>query len=152
MPSTTVRKVATGIAGVTGTGSLGITVTALTRIASAHTAPTGIWIMSAALAAATVLLVSSGLVLDYRRARLEIAVWAEQARSKAELEKIRLEMYRVLVEKSAGEPASAASYRNLILADALHLAVEQNGVQPADRTHGQLYAPRDDGGDVEPER
>ena len=48
-------------------------------------------------------------------------------------------MYRVLVEKSAGEPGSAADYRDLILADALHLAVEQNSVRPADRTHGQLY-------------
>ena len=37
-------------------------------------------------------------------------------------------MYRVPIEKSAGEPGSATDYRDLILADALHLAVEQNGV------------------------
>jgi len=77
-------------------------------------------------------------VLDYRRARLEIAARAAETRSRAELDAARLAMYRTLVEKSAGEPASKAQYRELFLADALHLAVEQ-GVKPADRTHGRLY-------------
>jgi hypothetical protein len=48
-------------------------------------------------------------------------------------------MYRVLVEKSAGEAGSAADYRDLMFADALHLVVEQNNVRPAGRTHGHLY-------------
>ena len=134
MPST--GKV---IAGVTGTGSLGVIATALIRTASAHAAPTAIWIVLAALSAATVLVAGLSLVLNYRRDRLEIAARAEDARAQAERKRSRLEMYQTLVEKAAGELASAASYRDLILADALHLAVEQNGTRPADRTHGRLY-------------
>lgn len=132
-------KVAAGIVGVTGTGSLGMSAAALIRATSAHAAQTGMWIVLAALSAATVLVAGLGLVLDYRRDRLEIAARAEEARAQAEQKKARLEIYQTLVEKAAGEPASAASYRDLILAAALHLAVEQNGVRPADRTHGRLY-------------
>jgi hypothetical protein len=139
MPSTKAGKVAAGIAGVTGTGSLGVTVAAVTRIAAAHAVPIGIWIVLAALSVATVVVAGLGLVLDYRRDRLELETRARAEQAQADREKTRLEMYRTLVEKSAGEPASAASYRSLILADALHLAVEQGNVRPADRTHGQLY-------------
>ena len=140
MLSTTAGKIAAGTAGITGTGSLGITVAALARISSARTMPTGVW-AGMALAAATLSLAGLGLILDYRLARLEIATRADGARSQAELEKTRLETYKGLVERSAAQPKSAASYRDLILADALHRAVE-NGLLPADQTHGQLYATR----------
>jgi len=80
-----------------------------------------------------------GLVLDYRRDRLEIAARAEDARAQAEQKKARLETYQTLVGKAAAEPANAAIYRGLILADAQHLAAERDGVRPADRTRGQLY-------------
>jgi len=137
--ATTTGKIAAGIAGLTGTGSLGVTAAALARLASAHAVPAGIWVALVSLSAATVMVAGLGLVLDYLRASLEIAARAAEARSRAALEGSRLAMYQTLVEKSAGEPASAACYRELIIADALHLAVEQKGVQPADRTHGQLY-------------
>jgi hypothetical protein len=137
--STTAGKIAAGIAGMTGTGGLGITAAALVRLASARTVPAGMWVVLASLWAATVMVAGLGLVLDHCRATLEIAARDREARSHAELQGVRLTMYRVLVEKSAGEPGSAADYRDLILADALHLAVEQNSVRPADRTHGQLY-------------
>jgi hypothetical protein len=58
------------------------------------------------------------------------------------LEAARLAEYRTLVEKSAGEPGSAAHHRELFPADALHFAVE-HGARPAGRTHGQLYGTRD---------
>lgn len=48
-------------------------------------------------------------------------------------------MYRVMLEKSATDPANAASYSELIKALALYLSVEQNGAQPADQTHRRLY-------------
>ena len=152
MVTTTTRKIVAGIAGMTGTGGLGITITALARYASAHTVPVALWVVLASLLAATVLLAGLGLVLGYFRARLEIAVRDREARATAELRAARLAMYRALVEKSAGEPGSAACYRALILADALHMAVEQNGVQPADRTHRGLYGihaadPAKEGGD-----
>jgi len=92
------------------------------------------WVVMAVLAAVTAGVASLGLILNYWQKKLEIE-------SAAELEKNRQEMYRSVLEKSAGEPASAGSYRELIIADALHLAVERNGVRPTDRTHGQLYRP-----------
>lgn len=141
MLSTTVGKIAAATAGITGTGSIGITVATLARIASSRSVSPGVWCGLAALTAATVSLAGLGLILDYRLGRLEIATRAGEARSQAELRKARLETYRVLVEKSADRPENAASYRDLILADALHQAVE-NGVLPADETHGQLYMPR----------
>lgn len=64
-----------------------------------------------------------GLVLDYRQKKLEIE-------SAAGLEKNRQDMYRAVLEKSAGDPGRAADYRQLILSDALHLRVERTGVQP----------------------
>lgn len=141
MLSTTVGKISAGAAGITGTGSLGITAAALSRVASARTVPPGVWIGLAALTAATVSLAGLGLILDYQLGRLEITARADGARSQMDLEKTRLETYRVLIEKSAGQPEDAASYRDLILADALHQAVE-NGLLPADQTHGRLYTPR----------
>ena len=142
MLATTTGKVAAGIAGMTGTGSLGITAAALARLASAHAVPAGAWIALVSLSAATVLVAGLGLVLDHLLARMEIAARAAEVHSRSVLEDSRLAMYRTLVEKSASESASAAYYRDLFIADALHLAVEQNGVRPADRTHGQLYGTR----------
>jgi hypothetical protein len=127
------------IAGLTGTGTLGFTVAALARASWAHGVPAGMWAVLAALAALTVATAGLGLVLDYWRDRLELKARAQDAQALASGKQARLELYRALVEKSASEPARAASYRALILADALHLAVEQNGVRPADRTHGQLF-------------
>lgn len=129
-------KITAGIAGAAGTGNLGVTLAALIRPAAAHVLPTGIWIVLAVLSSATVLIAGLGLVLDYRRGRLELGAQAEE-------QKTRLEMYQTLVEKASGEPGNASSYRDLILADALHLAVEQGAVQPADQTHLRLYATRD---------
>jgi hypothetical protein len=136
VPSMTAGKVAAGIAGATGTGTLGVTVAAMGRMAWARALPAGMWAVLAALVVTAAML---GVVLDYWRDRLELKARAEDAQARAEQGKVRLELYRLLVEKSADGPESAASYRALILADALHLAVEQNGVRPADRTHGQLF-------------
>lgn len=118
MLSTTAGKIIARIAGMTGTGGLGITAAALVRITSAHAVPTGIWVVLASLWAATAVVAGLGLVLDYCRAKLEIAARDQEARSHAELQGARLAMYRTVIEKSAGEPASAADYRDLILADA----------------------------------
>jgi hypothetical protein len=138
----TTGRIAAAIAGVTGTGGLGVTTAALVRVTSAHAVPAGLWAALAVLTGAAAAVAALGLLLDYRRGRLEIAARAEDARAQADREKGRLEMYQALVEKAACEPANAAGYRGLILADALHLAVERNGVRPADRTHGLLYDTR----------
>ena len=102
----------------------------MTRIASAQAVPTGIWAVLAWLSATTVAVAGLSLVLDYERAKLEIEARVGVVRSRADLERARLMVYRGLVEKSAEAAGTAASYRDLVLADALHLAVEQNDVRP----------------------
>lgn len=125
------------VAGVVAGGLSAVTV--VCRAASYHDLPAAAWMTLATLTAGSVLITVVALILDYRRARLEIAASTTESRARAMLEMRRLEMYQDLVTKAAGEPASAARYRELIIADALHLAVEGGEVHPADRTHGHLY-------------
>jgi hypothetical protein len=100
-----------------------------------------LWIVSAALVGAAALISSLSLILDYRLKKLTAQNQDKQATAAAELQKERLAIHRTVLEKAAGEPGSAASYRELIIADALHLSVEQNGSRLADRTHERLYGP-----------
>jgi hypothetical protein len=113
---TTGKLAAAGIAGTTGAGSMAVLVEALARITTSRAAPGGMWAAMAVLITVTTVMACLGLILDHLQRRLEIG-----------LEKSRQEMYRAVLEKSAGEPGSMASYRELILSDALHLAVERNG-------------------------
>jgi hypothetical protein len=140
VPSTTLSKITAGLAGVTGTSSAGISVFAVLRMTQAHAVPPVAWIALVASAVTTVLLGGLGLVLEFKLRKLDAVARHAEAQSEAELKKIRFEAHRVLLEKAAGEPQNAQSYRDLILADALYLSVEQNGTQPADKTHGQLYS------------
>jgi hypothetical protein len=135
VPSTTLGKIAAGIAGTTGTGSLGISALAVFRMSSAHAVPSGMWATLVALSAATVLVSSLGLILEYLLKKLEVEARNREAQAAAELKKTRLEMYRTVLEKAAGEAGSTQNYRELILADALHLSTEQNGVHLADQAH-----------------
>lgn len=140
MPSVSISKATAGIIGGTaGTGGLGTTAFALSRLATGHPIPPGLWVVSAALVAASALITSFSLVLDYRLKKLLVQAEGTQAATAAELQKERLAIHRTVLEKAAGEPTSAANYRELIIADALHLSVEQNGSQLADRTHAHLY-------------
>jgi hypothetical protein len=139
VPSTTLGKIAAGIAGATGTGSAGVSVFAVFRMSSAHDVPDGMWVALVALAAATGLVSSLGLILEYRLRKLDIEARSKEAQSAAELRKAYQEIHRAVLEKAAGEPGSADSYREIILANALYLSVEQNGVQLADKTHQHLY-------------
>jgi hypothetical protein len=145
LPSTTSGKIAVGIAGATGTSGLGVTAFGILRISSAHPVPTGLWVALAILIATTALISSLGLIFEYKLKKLGVEAQGREAQSAADLQKARLEMHRTVLEKAAGEPESAQSYRELIIADALHLSVEQNGARVADRTHAQLYGPRDGG-------
>lgn len=140
--STSLGKIAVAIAGTTGTSGLGVTGFAVLRMTSAHAVPGGAWAALATLGAATALVSSLGLILEYRLRKLDLEERGKEAQSAADLQKARLEMHRVVMEKAAGEPGSAQSYRELIIADALHLSVEQNRVRLADRTHAHLYGPQ----------
>lgn len=130
MPSLSTGKVAAGIAGTTGTSGLGIIGVAVARLYSGHPVQDGLWAVSASLVVATALISCLSIFLDYRLKKFA-----------AELQKERLATHRTMLEKAACEPSSAEDYRKLILADALYLSVEQNGSQPVDRTHAQLYGP-----------
>jgi hypothetical protein len=131
MKPMTVSKLAAGIAGTTGAGGIGVLTGASARIATAHAGPAAMSAVMAAVIALPAVVASLALILAYRQKKLEIE-------SAARLEKTRQEMYRVLLEKSAADPACAASYRELIDADAKHLSVERNGAQPASRPYGHL--------------
>jgi hypothetical protein len=132
MKPMTVGKLAAGIAGTASAGSMGVLAEALARLAAARAAPAAMWAVMAGLMGVTAAVAALALLLDFRQKKLEI-------QSVAELEKARQETYRAVLEKSAAEPGNAANYRELIIADALHLAVERNGVRPADQTHRHLY-------------
>lgn len=119
-------------------GGLGV-VAAVARAAVSRGLPGGTWVAVVVLAAGITIVAGLALVLDYHRDRLEIAARAAESKARAELQLCRMEMYRDLVGKASGEPASSAGYRALILADALHMAVEEGKASPADRTHGSLY-------------
>lgn len=134
MPATALGKITTAIAGTAGTGSLGVFGIGFYRVLSAHGVPGALWVIAAGMGVAAVLTGSLGLILEYRIRKLEL-------QATTELKKARLDIHRTVVEKAAGEPGSAASYRELILADALYVSVEQNEVQLADKTHHHLYRP-----------
>jgi len=137
--STTIGKIAAGIAGTTGTSSLGVSAFAVFRMTPGRVVPGGIWAALVVLSAATAVVSCLWLVLEYMLKKLEVEVRNKEAQLNQELKRTRLEIHRAVMEKAAGGPGSAASYRELIIADALYLAVEQNGSQPADLTHGHLY-------------
>jgi hypothetical protein len=148
VPALTVGKVTAGVAGAAGASSLGVAVCAALRVipvraAAAHARPEPVmWLAAASLATAGLVLGCLGVILDYRVKKLEIAARSAQARAQAELQRMRLDMHRGVLDKATGEPGSAAQYRELIIADALYLSVEQNGMRLADRTHRHLYGPR----------
>ena len=139
VPSATPGKIAAGIAGATGTGSAGVSAFAVFRMSSAHAVPDGMLAALVALTVATGLVSSLGLILEYRLKKLDIQTRSREAQSAAELRKAYVKIHRTVLEKAAGEPGSADSYREIILANALYLSVEQNGVQLADKTHEHLY-------------
>jgi hypothetical protein len=134
VPAANLGKIVAGIAGTAGTGSVGISGFVLFRLASAHVVLGGAWAAAAAVAlpAAAVLAGCLALVLQYRLRKLELRADADQ-------KKQRLDVHGTLLEKAAGEPANAQSYRDLIIAEALYLSVEQNGAQLTDKAHQHLY-------------
>jgi hypothetical protein len=139
MKPMTVGKLAAGIAGTTGAGSIGVLAGALARVATAHAVSVAMWVVMAAVIAVPAAVASLALILAYRQKKLEIE-------SAAQLEKARQEMYRELLEKSVADPACAASYRELIDADTEHLSVERNGAWPACQLHEHLHGRGSPGG------
>jgi hypothetical protein len=138
--SITAARLAVGLAGTAGTGSLGLLVVTLTRVTAAPEVSAGMWAALTALVITTAAVAALALVLEYRRKKLEIEAQVREKEAAAELQKIRLEKYLGMLEKAASEPGSAEAYRQLMIADALHQSVE-NGVRLADRTHEHLYGP-----------
>jgi hypothetical protein len=140
IPATTPGKIVAAVAGTAGTGSAGLSIAALSRTGFSHAA-SGTWAGPAALAAVTVLVACLGLILEYRLHKLEAGHRHQEAQRALDLQKHQDDIYRVVMEKAAGEPANAPSYRDLLIAGALYLSVERNGTQPTDKAHGRLYGP-----------
>lgn len=74
-----------------------------------------------------------GLVLDYQRSRPEITTRHREARSRAEPQDARLTMHRTLVGRVRAGDGPRGELPGLDPANALHLAVEQNSLRPADQ-------------------
>jgi hypothetical protein len=142
MKPPTTGKVLVRVAGATGTGSIGVLASTLIRASTAGQVPAGEWAALIVLFGMTGLVAIVALILEHQRKKLEIKAREREAAAAAELDKRRLAGYLTVLEKAAGEPGSAAAYRELINADAMHQAVEKNGSRPADRTHRYLYGPR----------
>jgi hypothetical protein len=127
----TAGKLAAGVAGTAGAGSMGALVEALIRITALHTVSAAAWVMMATLIVVPALMASLALIMGYRLRKLEIE-------SGAGLAKARQEMYRVLLEKSAASAASSADHQKLINTDTQHLLAERNATRLNRRTDGHL--------------
>jgi putative protein kinase ArgK-like GTPase of G3E family len=130
----TAGKLAVGVTGTAGAGSMGALVEVLVHIATLHAVSTATWVMVAILAAMPVLVACLGLVVGYRLRRLEVE-------SAADLEKARQEMYRALLEESAATAISSADHRELIDADTMHLLAERSDIQPNGRSYRRIRRP-----------
>lgn len=85
MPSTTPGRIAAGIAGATGTSSLGVSAFAVFRMTSARVVPGGMWAALVALSVATALVSSLGLFLEYKLKKFEVEGRDKQAQWDVEL-------------------------------------------------------------------
>jgi len=139
VPATTPGKIIAAVAGTAGTGTAGLSIFLLSRIGSARTISAATWAAPAILAATTVLVTCLGLILEYRLRRLEAGHRHQEAQSALDLQKTQHDIYRAVMQKATGEPASVQNYRDLLIAGALYLSVEQNGAQLTDKSHAHLY-------------
>ncbi len=128
MPSpTTLSKVAAAAATTTGASGLGLAAFAVLRLTPASGRPMAAWAELAALGAAAACVSLVRLVLDYRLKKLDAQLRQRAQQAAADLQLTRLQLHRMVLEQAAAQPQLAAAYRELIIANATYLAVEQNG-------------------------
>jgi hypothetical protein len=139
MQSRKFGRIVVGVAGTTGTGSLGF---AVLRVTSGQTMAAGMWAALAASLTMSSLVAILGLVLEYRLGKLEAEARAAAARRAADLRQARLELHRSVLDKTPDGLDSARAYRTMAAADALYLSVERNGSRLEDQTHARLYGPQ----------
>lgn len=96
----------------------------------------------AIVALATACVSSLRLILDYRLRKLGVQAASAARQAASDLRLARLRLHRTVLARAAAEPQAAALYRELIIANALYLAVEQHGARLTDQAHRQLYGPR----------
>jgi hypothetical protein len=139
MQSRKFGRIVVGVAGTTGTGSLGF---AVLRMTSGQAMAAGMWAALAASLTMSSVVAILGLVLEYRLGKLEAQARAAAAERHADLRRARLELHRSVLDKTPGGLESAQAYRTLAAADALYLSVEHNGSRLEDQTHARLYGPQ----------
>jgi len=123
-----------GIVAATGTSSLGVPAFEILHAASAHQVPGGVWLALITTNAVTALVSSIALVLKYKINKMTIEARMKEVQGVAERLEARQQMHRIVLEKAACEPVSASAYRELIIADAVHLSVEKGSPAPAGQT------------------
>lgn len=140
MPSTTLGRVTAAAAATTGASGLGLTAFALFHLTAAQGRPIPAWAELAGLGAAAACVSSLRLILDYRLMKLAAQTRRAAWQDAADLQRSRLRLHRSLMEKAAAQPQFAAEYRELIMANARYLSVEQNGepfVSPPQHAQGR---------------
>lgn len=126
MRSKTPREMPVRLRQITGAGSLGITAAVLVHVVSAHVLSAEAWVLLSGSSAGTIGVAGISMVLDYKRAKMEIDASLDIIRRQMDAEKTRLGVYQALIQGSVEAAGSAAHYHDLILADALHLTAERN--------------------------
>jgi hypothetical protein len=126
VPSTNVGRVSAGAVATTGVSSLGLTAFAVFRLTAEPGTPAASWAELAGLGAAAACVSSLWLVLDYRLRKLDAQTRGRALQAAAELQLGRLRLHRALMDKAAAQPQLAAAFRELIIANARYLSVEQN--------------------------
>jgi hypothetical protein len=142
VPSRRASKLVAQLAGTTG--GLGVLVVTCLRVTALRGVPAEMWVALTALIITTTAVTALALTLEYKRKKLEIAAAVRAKELDVDLEKTRLNGYLDLQHRAASDPDHAQAYCHLIEVDALHQSVE-NGTQPTDQTHGQLYGTRASG-------
>jgi hypothetical protein len=138
VPSTTLGKFTASIAGTAGAGGLGLCAFAGFRGTLEHAAPGAALPVLAAISAAMALTSVLRLILEYMLRKLDVEARSSEARSAAELKRARLEIHRSMLMKAEAETRGARSYRDLIMANALYVSVEQNGAEVPESIHEHL--------------
>lgn len=124
------RPITIGIAGVAGTGGIGIMVS---RLAAGQDGSAGICLLLAASFFATGLMAALGLVLDYRLERLALRDQAATAHRELDLRVTQLELQRAILEKIPDGTKAAQAYHRMTMADVLRRNLGREGPPVGDK-------------------
>jgi hypothetical protein len=119
------NPITVGVAGVTGTGGLGLTAL---QVARDHDLPAGAWILMIASLIATSTVPAIAVILGYQLRKMAVRASSKSAERAAALRESRLELQRAILSRLPENQDGAEAYRIMTSADAMYLLVEQGGL------------------------